>query len=108
MHYVYFLCRFMKQVRPNGIMEDSPLPSPVTSPNHPIDVVGVSVGGEGEEPNHRKGVKRSLEDVEGKRKRGRRGRRRGEREGERKREDKSLIVRGHKSSREEKERESKM
>ena len=64
----FFVCyRFMKQVRPNGVMEDSPLPSPVTSPNHTNEVVGVSVGGEGEEPKHRKGVKRSLENVEGER-----------------------------------------
>ena len=72
----------MKQVRPNGVMEDSPLPSPVTSPNCITEEVGVSVGGEGEEPKHRKGVKRSLEDVEGERERreGERGRER-EREG---------------------------
>lgn len=58
----------MKQVRPNGVMEDSPLPSPVTSPNHTTDV-GVLVDGEEEEPKHRKGVKRNLEDVEGERER---------------------------------------
>ena len=58
----------MKQVRPNGVMEDSPLPSPVTSPNRTTDV-GVLVDGEGEEPKYRKGVKRNLEDVEGERER---------------------------------------
>lgn len=61
----------MKQVRPNGVMEDSPLPSPVTSPNRITEEMGVSVGREGEEPKHRKGVKRSLENVEGEREGGR-------------------------------------
>ena len=75
----------MKQVRPNGVMEDSPLPSPVTSPNCITEEVGVSVGGEGEEPKHRKGVKRSLEDVEGERER-REGERGRERDMEEKRE----------------------
>ena len=88
-HCGYFVCnRFMKQVRPNGVMEDSPLPSPVTSPNHTTEVVGVSVGGEEEEPKHRKGVKRSLENVEGEKEWGRerereRERKRGRDKGER-------------------------
>ena len=68
----------MKQVRPNGVMEDSPLPSPVTSPNHKTEL-GVAVDGEGEESKHRKGVKRNLEDVEGERERERKRER--EREG---------------------------
>jgi hypothetical protein len=69
-------------------MEDSPLPSPVTSPNRITEVVGVSVGGEeGEELKNRKGVKRSLENVEGEREK---------REGERERSCKVC----YKSSRE--------
>lgn len=60
----------MKQVRPNGLMEDSPLSSPVISPNHKTES-GVALGGEEEEeeeersPHQRHGVKRSLEDGEG-------------------------------------------
>ena len=47
----------MRQIRPNGVMEDSPLPSPVTSPKRKAKE-DVSVGGQTE---HRQGVKRSLE-----------------------------------------------
>ena len=56
----------MKQVRPNGVMEESPSPSPVTSPNHKTKS-SVSVGGEGEEsPNCRHDLMRNFENVEGK------------------------------------------
>ena len=82
----------MKQVRPNGVMEDSPLPSPVTSPNRINEIVG---GGEEEEPKHRKGVKRSLEDVEGE---GGRWRER-ERERERQRETERERGKGEKGDR---------
>ena len=61
---VHYFCRFMKQVRPNGVMEDSPLTSPVMTSPHRKEV-GVAVGGEKAEPKHRKGVKRNLEDVQG-------------------------------------------
>ena len=65
MPYHCVACRFMKQVQPNGVMEDSPSPSPVTSPNHQTES-GVSFERDKVEDstNHRHGVKRSLEGME--------------------------------------------
>ena len=85
----------MKQIRPNGVMEDSPLSSPVTSPNHQTES-GVSFERENDVESMRHGVKRSLDGVEGE----------GVREREREREKERRRERGRETKRRrERERE---
>ena len=55
----------MKEVRPNGVIEESPSSSPVTSPNCKTECEMI-VGGEQEDsPNCRHDLMRSFKDVEG-------------------------------------------